>query len=165
MIFDSTHKRKSRASTSSSCLALFLFSPSLSLTHTHMGRPCLLFDPVYMPINLYDIFKRETNCPMPGLHPVGLSGASSLVACSLVCLWQPPVVRHQRYSSRCQSLNRKSHSEDLLINIDLITARQKTESVDAFSSRGPGEELSRITELSNRQNTAGWIWKMKWMRK
>lgn len=111
---------------------LSLFSLSLSLTHTHMGRPCLLFDPVYMPINLYDIFKRETNCPVPGLHPVSLSGASSLVACSLVCLWQPPVVRHQRYSSWCQSLNRKSHGEDLLINIDLIMARQKTECVDAF---------------------------------
>ncbi len=137
---------------------------SLFNTYTH-GTPVSALAPVYMPINLYDIFKWEINCPAPGLHPVSLSGVSSLVARSLVCLWHSSVVRHQRYSSQCQSLNRKSHGEVLLINLDLITARQKMECVDAFSTRGPGEKLSHITELSNRQNTAGWRWEMKWMRK
>lgn len=72
----------------------------------------------------------KKNCPEPGLRPVSPSGASSLVACSLVCLWQSPVVFHECHSSRCQSQNRKSHGEDLLINTDPISARQRTECVE-----------------------------------
>ncbi len=120
--------QKSKLKNHAAASLCFSFFLSLFNTYTH-GTPVSALDPVYMPINLYDIFKWEINCPAPGLHPVSLSGVSSLVARSLVCLWHSSVVRHQRYSSQCQSLNRKSHGEDLLINIDLITARQKMECV------------------------------------